>query len=185
MIAYHLYRSIGREDFNPSFSEGMILNLPLETELVASKFQTLEELNYLMKNYPSGISVHGIRYLSSVRPDDYNNDHTIESIFELVRQEHYPDQLSRFQAFFACPTIESAMQWSKKLKSVELWEIEAIETPIAYDARFLTMSNDRGFSLIRTINNAHQYWRHKMTSEPLPELLLPLPLRINRRVPLL
>lgn len=157
------------------------------------------------KFFPNGVSKHGEHYLNDnvymFQPnfslvDNILKSNTINSIyfaeytFELVRRLYFSTELSRYTSLFALENLEELNLWSE-LKSGEyrIFEIVTNNTYSTFDANFLKgglcVSKNplyQGFSPSINFNQAFSYWSKEKSNNPKPEVLLPLPLTIGRRV---
>lgn len=140
-----------------------------------------------------GISV--FRFLDSIKDPVHILPHQaialLERDVEHVRLTRFPDKPSRLCSLFAARTLdELVMQWIPKLVKAEpvVWEVESQGVGSLHDAAWLDGLNivvevppaDTGPDFERIC----KYWEGCFSSAPLPELLLPLPCRVVRRVTL-
>ena len=183
MVFYHADRL-------HSLSEGMVIDLQPSPEPQTDTF------NPFLHN----ISLHGMYTLSShglnmVGCAEFNNpvndsltEPCIEEDAEIIRKLVCPSSPSRLQSFFAVPTISDLWRWNDAgyivLDSCWLWKVQAdIECPVVHDARHLRGSlshrllQDRG-----TQKALIDYWIGVFSSDPLPEVLLPLPITVLSRI---
>lgn len=148
-----------------------------------------------------GTSEHGRNYWGSVdigKPERFK-DFLVEHIFEEVRLRSFPDKPSRFKSLFACRP-EDVDLWIKKLSAspdVPIWEIETQSAQL-FDAGFLdcfrVTDGEINFGNIERC--AIMYWGGAMIADikdfskgyqlgffsgfsPLPEYLIPLPIRVG------
>lgn len=128
--------------------------------------------------YPQGISEHGNRYLFLAENDNW----LYETILENARLLNHPKSQSRFQSFFAVSDV-FLPQMMERLEATEsnsyVFEIDACK----YDVYDMNIINDMKYGGAgTTLYHANRYWAKERTSNPLLELLLPLPVTIGRRV---
>lgn len=176
-MIYYLYRNIGLMHTYP----GACIDYFCDTDTINEYFIS-DDVNFILQQYPKGISRHGLQYLSPSR--EHPEDYVTESLFELVRQKYYPKQPSRFQSAFACPDIESVTKWLRTLSDIhEIWTIPLNKEPKIFDSKFLQSFTSSGYSYIRAVTNAHKYWRQERSANPRLEVLLELPIHLGVRVP--
>lgn len=105
---------------------------------------------------------------------------------ECIRANYFPQYLSRLQCLYAVEEIKELEPWSEffSKNGASIWEVESNSESIKkFDARnlrtaFLTDPSD----LSQKFKYAFNYWNLSPTTSPLPEVLLPFPVRIVRRV---
>ena len=189
--AYYWYRP------HPYFSEffpGKILKQISDIKIF---FKYLPEHNLPMlakKYFDIDLGPHGLSMLCPYLMSDTTVEEAItEIIFEYIRKIHFPEKSSRFSSVYASESIETAQiwkkLWEKNFKDQEgqvaqsLWEIE-FETPaMIFDASFLdSFGDNRIFSPLLLIHNAHMYWYGAKSNHPLPELLIPYPVTVVRKI---
>lgn len=155
--------------------------------------------------FPYGISKHGEHYLndsvyyfgsSMSWLDDLFNSNTQNSIFfteysfELIRRIYFSDKPSRFTSIFAIEKLEDLKYWSEIYsKDTPVFEITTEKNLAIFDGNYLkgglALSNNplyQGFSASLNFEQALNYWSEKQSNSPKPEVLLPLPVRIGKRV---
>lgn len=158
---------------------------------------------YILRMYPyslqisqffhGGFSPHGLSMLFERKFSDSDIEEPItELVFELVRQLHFPDAISRLSCLYASETIEQAERWKRTFQAhlgdrenqtaETLWEIEFEANAKAYDAHFLNVPPDDGFSLMQEMECAYKYWRGIHSHNPLLELLVPYPVIVSRLI---
>lgn len=188
--AYYWYR------YHPYFSAfypGKKLELISDNQIL-SKYLTNPELRLLgLKYFPNGLSPHG---LQTLLPQHLTSPAAYESIaeivFELVRQKDFPESPSRLSSLYASETITHAEQWLQHFKGtffhqrsqlpLSLWEISFKSNARLYDAKLLDIEPDDCFSYLPLLEHAYRYWRGEMTPSPLPELLIPYPVLVVRKI---
>jgi hypothetical protein len=141
MILYHMDRA-------HSLKPGMQLELHNPMELGEDVANSL-----LMKNFPDGISQHGMNYLSAscavmkeivvlgnqafINEASINenlhiaSNRMIELAVELVRQAYFPQMPSRFVSLFAVTAIDKFHGWEDSLGKVGDSPIYKLEVPTA------------------------------------------------------
>jgi hypothetical protein len=195
-IAYHIDRTL-------KLKEGQ--NLILDTNFVFN-----DGLNQdFIKNFlPSGVSKHGEQYLKDVlyyyyQPNFYLgvyeatdalSMYITEYTFELIRRTNYSSQPSRFQSIFALPSLKSIESWPElETSSYQIFEIEYDQSKEwIYDGSYLLSGLGRsnpddpflmqGFSACLNFEYANKYWKHEHSPDPKPEIILPLPQQIGKRI---
>lgn len=184
MIAYHLDRS-------GKLEEGAVLNL-LETnanpEDSTFKNYGLHKVSHwgmLCYNYLKNIHSDP----SSIYDFDSVNSFSIDLQAESIRNSCFPNKPSRFQSIFAVENLHDFKLWESYLpinKHSHIFEIEFEDSLYCkVDANFLrggiVPSSTDSFSYILQITDCLQkYWSGQMSENPLPELLIPLPVTIKR-----
>lgn len=64
-----------------------------------------------------------------------------------------------------------------------MWEIEFETKAMLFDASFLdNIDKERNLSPLLIIDSAYRYWRGEMSKNPLPELLVPYPVTVIRKI---
>lgn len=121
----------------------------------------------------------------------------IEIVFELIRQYSFPDAPSRLASIYASQTLEQAELWRNlwdenfghipSQTACTLWKIEYETSANLYDAAWLDTATKDGekkfvLSYLSLMESAHQYWSGAFTSVPMPELLIPFPASVLRRL---
>lgn len=189
--AYYWYRPI---PYYSEFYPGKILNAISDPRLYLKYLSDISTLELAKKFFPNGLSPHGLQTLSNYEMASSNiNEPITEIIFELVRQLHFSDSPSRLSSLYASKSISQAKQWQqlwienlgnqKEQIGQSLWEIE-FKTRIIrpYDAQLLYIGPNNDFSYLVSLENAHMYWKHIFTQNPLPELLIPYPVTVTRLI---
>lgn len=176
MIVYHI-------DRGQYLHSGQRLNL-VRSETNFSALQS--------KYVKSLFQDEGISHFGRLRTRDNRNhkgsmDHWVtETIFEYVRQLHFPNELSRFQCFFSSLSIEIAMKWIDWLdpsgRDPWVWETE-VASIVERDSAWLGHGIEHGiFSPDLLFDNAYRYWDRKTTSSPRLEAVSPFPVAVLRRI---
>lgn len=165
----------------------------------------------IRQQFPMGVSCFGAKILQ--KPDTLvqRNQQTLEIILEAVRQQFYADKPSRFSVVFASRTPEEARIWSRRISGdasdYPVYEIDA-DKGFSAEAAILDtapMQPDTPIGFPASLYPvAHRYWqsarplsesrfaetsstaRRGLASSPArkEELLVPLPIRVLRRVDL-
>lgn len=189
-----------RPNYEP-FAAGKVLNLITSEQFISYYVHEPSHMAIMRKQFPSGLTVHGLSMLPArTRSADDFWEPVIETVFELVRQLHYPDAPSRFTSLYASHSLEQAEQWRalwlknfgcapSRLIPTSLWKIEYDTDARAYDASWLSAAvecekNVSKFSYLLLMDSAQQYWSGKFQENSMPELLIPFPVTIlcERRV---
>jgi hypothetical protein len=135
--------------------------------------------------FPAGLSSHGIQYL--LRRAQYPQIHghtfaphmwTLEFVFELVRQIEFAQRPSRFVSFFACGSLEDAIQFRRSHGDVAV-PIYKVSGQIAFrpDMKMLLLGPTAAGSMLF----ARRYWSGDATASPFWEYLLSPPVMIHER----
>lgn len=131
-------------------------------------------------------------YTSSPDPSNFQSyiSLQIDMQAENVRKSHFPDSPSRFKSIFAVPKLSDFSLWRDSLQideNASIFEIEYDpQTVVQLDATFLIGSI--GSDPFHQWESLFRYWSGEMSSNPLPELLIPLPvftrkcLRVNELI---
>ena len=140
-----------------------------------------KDANAILKEYfPNGLSSHGQSYF--IRGYE-NKSMGIDIIFEYERRLHYPEKLSRYEAFFAFN--EDGVKEFISMKELD-WEFYKV-----YEIEYETyerhnMNFVRGWGQLDTIVSAKFYWEdvpdYDRNRKPIYEYLLKLPIKIKREV---
>lgn len=182
---------------HPYFDEfypGQVLNSISDLGSISKYFSDPERIALAKKYFPNGLSPHGLSMLLKYQSSDSSFQEPVtEIIFELTRQLHFPTSPSRLNSLYASETINQADQWRRlwcenfnnTLGQVAqtLWEIEYKTNAQLYDANWLDYFSFEGhkeFSYLVKLENAFHYWQHDFTPTPLPELLIPYPVKVIR-----
>jgi len=132
--------------------------------------------------FKDGLSSHGCRYFLG---DHSNKDFAIDAIFEYERMINYPNQLSRYQAFFAFDEKGIINFIEKKELEDNYYKIYEIETD-QYEIHNFNLV--RGWSHCTMSKYAKLYWGNgadpNKDREPIYEYLIKLPVTIGREVKL-
>lgn len=110
------------------------------------------------------------------------NSLSIDLQAEAVRKALFPNKPSRFKSIFAVKQLSDFSAWKDILhinSESSIFEIECTSA-VELDAYFLRggISSDPFVSDDLLI----KYWSGEKSSSPLPELLIPLPVIVNRRL---
>lgn len=125
----------------------------------------------LLELFPDGISNHGYHYAIQ----SFEGQHTstsAEQIFELYRQLYFPNKPSRFQSFFAFTSIEDAMKFAPYSN---IYEVKSDND----NYHIGDMNLVKGETIIQCHKFALDYWSGHLSNEPLKEVLLVPPIRID------
>jgi len=137
-----------------------------------------EVVAFVRNQYPCGISEHGNTYIfNPLAGNMIENSVLIDNVFELVRQLHFPESISRFQSLFAV-SKEDIPRLAQVLgiNNEPLFEVEC-EHSEPHDMMFLIGSNYAYCSYY-----AHKYWSGEESSNPLIEYLLKPPVNAIRKI---
>lgn len=177
MIAYHLDRS-------NSLQEGMCLSLiephvPIDASTVncygVDKVSSWGNqcCHLLQPNFVSGgVTLDTLHSLQ------------IELFAETIRKKFFPEKPSRFKSIFAVKHLSDFKLWEQYLpinQNSSIFEIEYDPLKcIELDARHLRGGVDCDPIIMSQYSTS--YWSGNFSSSPLPELLIPLPVIVGRRV---
>ena len=159
---------------------------------------------YIMREYPDGISRMGEIYLSYTMEDDAQKiiSNAKEYIFESVRRLYFPTLPSRMQSLCVVDQPKDLEIWfSQLVPHTQLDVEEAIDRAtvktVCYDEDksfvgdamwrdYLVALNDgkKGYSSTFACEMAHYYWRGVQTDTPRPERLIQLPVNVVDSTPL-
>lgn len=143
------------------------------------------------------LSMWGKTVKNSLLSPDFNllNTYNIEIHTESVRKAYFPSMLSRFSSFFAVPSLDDFSAWKDILGPLDectIYEVSFFGRYHLLDASFLNQnlffvqeSEDplEHYSELAASRNAlHDYWNGVFSENPLPELLIELPVYINKIV---
>ncbi|MDD3186574.1 MAG: DUF2441 domain-containing protein [Anaerostipes sp.] len=110
------------------------------------------------------------------------NSFQIDLQAEIIRQNFFPEKPSRFKSIFAVEKLKEFLLWSDYLEvnnQSHIYEIEFKESQCCkLDAYFL-----KGGISSHNIQDKEaliKYWSGKMSDNPLPELVIQLPVRVKR-----
>lgn len=108
----------------------------------------------------------------------------IELNAEIIRQNYFPEKPSRFKSLFAVKHLEDFKLWEKFLpvnSDSVIYEVKYEPTQCAaLDASFL--KGNVGLSPLQQTEDLIKYWKGIRSSNPLIELVIPLPVKILHRV---
>ena len=122
--------------------------------------------------------------------------HNMEVRAEHLRKAHFPDAVSRLSCFYAVSKLDHLRLWANILHikpEDRVFEVYYEEEALEYDARNLRVSSAgidiAHHSLDECLRDALlserallRYWSREFTDDPLPELLIPLPVTIGHAV---
>lgn len=119
----------------------------------------------------------------------------IEAHVEQCRKTHFPYMPSRLSSFFGVEKIEDFKFWEGILDSpsAKIYEVSYEGVAFKFDAAYLNLfprvissiNPKWGLNDINQLNQStFEYWCGKMSANPLPELLIPLPVTVVREVSL-
>ena len=127
------------------------------------------------------------------------NTHNIEVQAENIRKDKFPDMPSRFSSFFGIQELEHLSLWRNILhftNDAKVYEISYEGFAPLLDAKFLNVKacndifNDKPClqseieRTIKLIESIYLYWSGACSKNPLPELLIPLPVTVVREISL-
>ena len=138
---------------------------------------------------PSGLGKHGINYVGTLRGKlTEDTSGMIEMLAEFIRQSHFLHRPSRLASCFACRTLQEALKFSstysvtvnegERKPDPEIWIVESNENGFEADMKWLNVGHMWGHTLI----NLHNYWSGKLSDQPMVEVLLPLPVKVLKRL---
>lgn len=175
MRAYHL-------DTLGFFEKNGVANLSHYLGLLPDAAQ-----EYVLRHHPEGISYWGYRclYTLSTIPAGFplsaqQKTAILEWDIELVRQSRFPHSPSRFACLFAARSLDELKKyWCPALGGGYVWEVTSPHMASCLDASILTdlppVSAGRPFDSSQRFLQICKYWEGFFSSQPAPELLLPLP----------
>lgn len=164
-----------------SLKEGSIIE-KIRNFRIQEPFLKQENDQILNEYFPEGISHHGRMYFF----DGFNSaSYAMDIIFEYERRLHYPDKLSRYEAFYAFDLNSLLAFIDKKGLKYEFFKIYEIECD-NYERHNLEFI--RGWSHFETIVNSKYYWEdredYQKDRKPIYEYLCKLPITIGKEVSL-
>lgn len=128
----------------------------------------------LLELFPNGLSYHGVHYALQSSEEQHIST-SIEQIFELYRQMYFPDKPSRFQSFFAFTSLEDAINFTLDYPLAKIYKVS-----IDHDNYHIgDMNLVKGETIIQCHKFALDYWSGRLSNEPLKEVLLVPPIRID------
>jgi hypothetical protein len=180
-------------DRSMRLASGMTLELFQKPQNMKQALQVRDVFDHadlealLAKEFPEGISRHGMQYLLDNNNYRHLNGATdfewvryspaVELIFEYVRKADFPELPSRFTCAFACDTPEEAGAFFGN-QSLPVFEIKTSLRVFRADENFLKISPHH----LGTILMAKRYWSGEMSANPKVEVLLECPAVIGRKV---
>lgn len=181
MIAYHI-------DRNNSLHEGQILDL-----YPCSNSEGEHQLELLGLSLISHFAKNEVSYIDkqpSRMPIHINdiNSFIIDRYCEIVRATYYPNYISRFQCIFASETLVDLKLWCNYFKidkATNIFEIEYNpQTALKFDAKLLRggIGSNGIEQIINNQSAAFNYWSGNFSKNPLPELLIPLPTKVLKKI---
>lgn len=128
----------------------------------------------LLELFPDGLSRHGYHYaLQSFEGQHIST--SIEQIFELYRRMYFPDKPSRFQSFFAFTSLEDAINFTLDYPLAKIYEVS-----IDHDNYHIgDMNLVKGETIIQCHKYVLDYWSGRLSDNPIKEVLLVPPIRID------
>lgn len=174
-----------------SFETGQVITLnEIPTDSITSHIINGERIpensiqSILSEYYSEGLSFHGLRYTGThpqVNPAQINQTRKsffYEQFLENIRLNHHPSKLSRFQAFFACKTVEDAKNFADKYRNdndeVKIWKVKG-EAKHKGDYQLTELPAQYGAAL----QMAMMYWRGESCNKnPFWEYLLRPPVKV-------
>lgn len=144
--------------------------------------------NYLQTYYPSGISLHGMRYLLEnenyiyAAAGEFVNGVTslspaIEITFELIRRHNFPEAPSRFTCAFACESPQNCLDFFN-IQSLPVFEITTTNKTFRGDMSFLKLGANHAATEVL----ANMYWSGKIMNNSQVEILVEAPATIGNKV---
>lgn len=189
MYAYHIDRSF-------QLKANQILKLIPLNDFLPNYFLDLELLEFF-NPLKEGLSFHGDQYLRKdfFTYDRFNTlaDHNLEFIYELIRQAHFPNKLSRLQSVFAVKDMSEFRKWDCLLSSNSNYQIARLEFDakncLEFDATFLRSdmcAKDNGYiySPLTYYKLAFKYWQSSSNpNKTQPELIIRPPIKVIEIIP--
>lgn len=172
MKLYHIDRS-------GHIKEGQIIEYINEIEHNVLEYANIGK--EILNNYfDNKLSSHGRQYFL----DEYRSpSYVMDIIFEYERRLHYPEKISRYQAFFAFDrdgVIDFINSKDLNHEYYKIYEVEYNE----YERH--NMNLIRGWSHFDTVIRARYYWEdiedYEKNRKPVYEYLLKLPVIIKKSV---
>lgn len=158
------------------------LSAALKVDLqIFTDVDPVELQDHLSRLLPDGVTVHGDQYFVAAN-QALDTSPSIELVFEYVRRTFFPERPSRYQSFFAAPTIDHARAFGRKYgggQPFSIWEVEAEE---AFITDMDLLSHAGSTSSLHMSWSAHRYWAGEPTESPMLEALLRPPVRIVREI---
>jgi len=153
---------------------------------VLQDFYNGEEVDeVLIKQFPYGLSAHGLQYVTNPIGQFIDNvwrvedSQLLEVHLEFVRRLYYPNRPSRFASLFGTEDLKSAQQFNRDYRksSGTIYKVEASEY-YKVDMNWLKMgSTYAGINVM-----ANKYWEGQSTLNPFWEILLQCPVTVLEKV---
>ncbi|MCC6458056.1 MAG: DUF2441 domain-containing protein [Caldilineaceae bacterium] len=127
-----------------------------------------------------GLSAHGKNYLMTSQA---GGSVTREYVAELVRREYFPQLPSRFQCLFGWEFLEHGEQFvtdyiaRKQQVGEQIFDIWIVDSKRGIHVGDMAHFSG-GQTWMDAFASAKAYWEGAMTQNPLPEVLLPLPVSV-------
>ncbi|WP_440110397.1 DUF2441 domain-containing protein [Paenibacillus sp. QZ-Y1] len=137
--------------------------------------------------YPDGLSAHGYYYYALPSKEEGKiQDALAENVYEYERRLYFPHLPSRFQSIFASETIEEALEWVKIVRRDDIkpliWEIEFDHSDYIKADSLLIGIDIKDVSLLSPPYHANRYWRGEPSDNPQYEMLIKLPVKVNKLI---
>ncbi|MDM2993412.1 MULTISPECIES: DUF2441 domain-containing protein [unclassified Citrobacter] len=154
--------------------------------LVQDMYALSDLESMLAAQYPSGISVHGMRYLLNNENYLYDNGSptayvtyspAVEIIFDNFRRAHFPERPSRFQCAFGCESPDEALRFFGDT-SLPVFEISTTKKVFIADETFLKI----GPNHLATLALAKKYWSGDVSTTPRLEVMIECEAQIGGKV---
>lgn len=180
MIAYHIDRA-ETLSINTTLS---LLKLNCDTLNSSFKLYGFDEVSMFgMRVYKALQELSNPLSHSSI-DFDFMNSIQIDLQAESIRSIHYPHMPSRFKCIFGLNKLSDLLLWKQYFKITKSTCIYEIEIPsnncVLLDASFLKGGTTSDPDLICV--SLMKYWSGMISNNPLPELLIPLPVKILRKL---
>lgn len=179
-IGYHVDRS-------GKLYEGLVLNLDKD-----EYSDCYNKIRYFDQCLPNGISSHGriqladkqiqLTSFGTLNFNDINSAY-IEQIVEFIRIVEFPSIPSRYESAFLVPKLSDIKRWKVLMNPAHsIFEVEYDSDSPLLDAYFLRggISDNFLFSPCSALLCAENYLSGKMSSSPMPEILVRLPVTIGK-----
>ena len=158
-------------------------------------------IDFIQNPYPNHhlgldfLSEHGLTYIKAMMATHYNNygeliSPIIENNFEVHRRNNFPDKPSRYQSVFAVKQLTDFHLWKEHFsidRNSRIFEIDICDK-LFFEADARHLINDSTASSIADDLRAYfakiNYWSGRFTDNPLPEIVIKLPVTIGKQVDL-